>query len=90
MILSPTLKQLTLGVALLGALAASAPAFADDWRDRDRDRDRHEHRHHYPPPRPHVYYEPGYVYTPPPVYYQPPPPPPVAPSFNVVIPLRFH
>jgi len=89
MTLSPILKRLTLGAALLGALAASAPAFADDWRDHDRDRDRHEH-HHYPPPRPHVYYEPGYVYAPPPVYYQPPPPPPVAPSFNVVIPLRFH
>jgi hypothetical protein len=70
-------------MAVLALLIAAAPSFADSRHDRDR------HRHH-PPPRPHAVYSPGYVYAPPPVYYQPPPPPPIAPSLNLVIPLRFH
>lgn len=78
---SPITKRLALGMAVLALLIAAAPSFADDRHDRDR------HRHH---PRPHATYSPGYVYAPPPVYYQPPPPPPVAPSLNLVIPLRFH
>ena len=74
----------TLATVLAVALTASfaVPAFADD-HDHDRD-------HHYHHPRPHAVYRPGYVYAPPPVYYAPPPPPPVAPSFNIVVPLRIR
>jgi hypothetical protein len=86
--------------AAFAALAMSAgPAAADDgWGHRGW----HEgHRWHPGWYRPRVeYVAPGYVYAPPPVVYAPPPqvmyapppvvyaPPPMAPSFNVVIPIR--
>lgn len=77
-------RFLAAALATFVAMSLAPPAFADHHHD-------HRHvRHHYVPHPPPVYvYRPGYVYAPPPVVYQPPPPPPVvAPSFNIVIPLR--
>ena len=86
-----------LAAALAGLMVASAaaPAFADDHdrgrrEDHRRDRDRHEWR-------PSYYGAPGYVapapvYAPPAVVYAPAAPiyaPPIAPSVNLVFPLRF-
>lgn len=75
-------KKLATALAVVLTASFAVPAFADD-HDHDRD-------HHYHHPRPHAVYRPGYVYAPPPVYYAPPPPPPVAPSFNIVVPLRIR
>lgn len=84
-----------LGVASVAAAIAATtvmPARADDH---DRDRRRHyvrrdEHREWRPYPG---YVAPAPVYAPPAVVYSPPPAPvyapPIAPSLNVVIPLRF-
>ncbi len=72
------LRTVLLIGAGVAALAAAAPARADDWRDggrwhhedwRDHWRWGHDRPWAYPPPPP-VYY------APPPVYYAPPPPPP--------------
>ncbi len=73
-------KKLATALAVVMTASFVLPAFADDYH-RD---------HHYVHRRPHVVYQPGYVYAPPPVYYAPPPPPPVVPSFNIVVPLRIR
>jgi hypothetical protein len=74
--------------ALAAVIAAGsiAPAFADDHdrgrhEEHHRDRDRHYHRA----------YEARPVYAPPTVYAPAAPvyAPPVAPSLNVIVPLRF-
>jgi hypothetical protein len=84
------------GLAALIAAGAVAPAFADDDHDRGRREWReHEWREHHPYGyHPYGYYAaPAPVYAPPAVVYTPPPAPlyapPVAPSINVVVPLRF-
>jgi hypothetical protein len=77
-------KKLVTLLAVAMTAGFVLPAFADeDHHDHDRD---HRHGH----PRPYVTYQQGYVYAPPPVYYAPPPPPPIAPSLNIVVPLRIR
>jgi hypothetical protein len=73
-------KKLATLLAVLVTASFAVPAFADDH-------DRHHDRHGHPHP---AYYRPGYVYAPPPVYYAPPVAPPIAPSLNIVVPLRIR
>lgn len=85
-------------LAVVIALGAVAPAFADEhgWREREwheherRDREwrEHEWRVHHP-----YYAAPPVVVAPPPAYYPPPPvyaPPPVAPGISVILPIHIR
>jgi hypothetical protein len=77
------------GLAAFIAAGSIAPAYADD-HDRERrewrEHERHEHERHW-----HPAYEARPVYAPPTVYAPAAPvyAPPVAPSLNVIVPLRF-
>jgi len=75
---------------------ATAPVFAQDWREREwhehemRDRAWHDRdwRIHHP-----YYAAPPVVVAPPQAYYAAPPvivPAPIAPGINIVLPIRIH